>query len=122
MGLLNNHRFKVLSGLVISLLAIGTIFYHYVEEFVWVDSFYFAAITLTTVGYGDFAPATTFGKIFTVAYLFFGIGIILSFVNMIAKQRIRRRLYEKGTLKSDKEGLELKLKKLKKKIKNKKRR
>lgn len=59
----------------------GTIIYHFVEGWKWLDSLYFSVITLTTVGYGDFSPQTNFGKIFTIIYILTGIGIIFGFIN-----------------------------------------
>ena len=32
---------------------------------------------MSTVGYGDFSPQTTFGKLFTVVYIFVGIGVFV---------------------------------------------
>jgi hypothetical protein len=42
-----------------------------------VDALYFSVVTLTTVGYGDFAPQTDLGKLFTAVYVRLGIGILL---------------------------------------------
>lgn len=61
----------------------GTIAYHYLEAWSWVDSIYFSVVTLTTVGFGDFAPQTDEGKIFTIFYIIIGIGIILSFIHTL---------------------------------------
>ncbi|MDG1296168.1 MAG: potassium channel family protein [Saprospiraceae bacterium] len=63
------------------IIGMGTVSYHYLEGLSWFDSAYFSVITLSTVGYGDFSPQTTGGKIFTMFYVIIGIGIILSFVN-----------------------------------------
>jgi voltage-gated potassium channel len=69
--------------LIFSLLVVvwigGSLFYHMVEGLSFVDAVYFTAITLTTVGYGDFTPQTDAGKIFTAIYAFVGIGIFLGF-------------------------------------------
>jgi hypothetical protein len=59
-------------------------------------------------GLWDFSPSTRAGKIFTMFYIFVGIGIILGFVNAVAErsmeQRSRiRRLLER---RSRGEGLE----------------
>ncbi len=61
----------------------GSTVYHYLEDWSWVDSVYFSVVTLTTVGFGDFAPKTDGGKIFTIFYIIIGIGIILSFINTL---------------------------------------
>jgi len=64
-------------------LSIGTVGYHYIEGWRWVDSIYFCVTTLSTVAYGDFHPKTDTGKIFTIFYIIIGIGIILTFINTI---------------------------------------
>ncbi len=64
-------------------IALGSIVYHYLEGWSWIDSVYFSIITLTTIGYGDFSPQTDEGKLFTIFYIIIGLGIILSFVNTV---------------------------------------
>ena len=62
----------------------GTGIYSLVEGLRVVDAFYFSVVTLTTVGYGDFAPQTDAGKLFTAVYALVGIGILLAFVTTLA--------------------------------------
>lgn len=50
-------------------IGFGTVIYHFVEGWSWLDSLYFSVITLTTIGYGDFSPQTDLGKIFTLLYI-----------------------------------------------------
>jgi voltage-gated potassium channel len=83
--------FQALFSLVILTLVSGTLFYSQVEGWSLLDSLYFSIITLTTVGYGDLTPATAAGNVFTIVYLFAGIGLILGFVNAIAKRSTERR-------------------------------
>ena len=64
-------------------LTLGTVAYHFIEKWSWIDSLYFSVITLTTIGYGDFSPATNEGKLFTIFYIVIGIGIILTFINTV---------------------------------------
>lgn len=64
-------------------LGVGTVVYHYVENWPWIDALYFCVVTLTTIGYGDFTPQTTIGKLFTIGYIFVGIAIILTFINTV---------------------------------------
>lgn len=76
---------------VLVLLALGTVFYRYVEDLRWVDAFYFTVITLTTIGYGDISPETDAGKLFTVAYSLIGLGALGAFIGLIARQQRERR-------------------------------
>jgi voltage-gated potassium channel len=66
-------------GLLVLVWAVGAVFYHLVEGLSYIDAVYFTAATLTTVGYGDIAPQTDAGKLFTAVYVFVGIGIFLGF-------------------------------------------
>ena len=65
------------------IIAFGSVMYHYLEGWTWIDSAYFSVITLTTIGYGDFSPQTDAGKLFTMFYIVIGLGIILSFVHTV---------------------------------------
>ncbi|MBN1786015.1 MAG: two pore domain potassium channel family protein [Candidatus Methanofastidiosa archaeon] len=69
-------------------LLMGTVFYRIVEGWGWGNSLYFSVITLTTVGYGDYSPQTGLGRLFTIFYLVIGIGLLLAFVNVIAKRKL----------------------------------
>ena len=80
---LRDKEYRDLLGTVIAILALGTVVYHYLEGWSWLDAFYFSFITLTTIGFGDFAPKTDAGKIFTIVYIVVGVGIILAFVNTL---------------------------------------
>lgn len=48
------------------------------------DAMWWAAVTLTTVGYGDVYPVTTIGRIFTVLMLFVALGIIAIPTGLVA--------------------------------------
>jgi hypothetical protein len=85
--LLKQPKYRALLIWVIVLLAIGTIFYNQIEGWEVVDSLYFSVIILSTVGYGDFTPATTAGKVFAMVYMLFGLSIVAAFASMLAKQR-----------------------------------
>ena len=88
---LRDPEFRSLVGLVVLTLTAGTAFYWDVEDWSLLDSFYFSAITLATVGYGDLVPSTPGGKLFTVFYVFAGVGIILTFVQAVAQASVSRR-------------------------------
>ena len=87
----SDPEFRVLVFLVVSILVSGTGFYTFAEKWSVVDAFYFSVTTLTTVGFGDPAPETTLGKLFTVVYIFVGLGIIGGFINVLAKHTFALR-------------------------------
>lgn len=82
---LKNEDYRDLLYTTLLVLLLGSVTYRYLEGWSWLDSAYFSIITLTTVGYGDFSPQTSAGKLFTIFYIFIGIGIILTFVNTVYK-------------------------------------
>ena len=89
----NNKRdLQVTGGVAAVVVGVGVVFYHLVESMTWIDAFYFSVITLTTVGYGDIAPQTDAGKLFTVLYVVAGIGIIAVFARLLLENTIHRRL------------------------------
>lgn len=79
-----------LFALVVLTLIGGTIFYHRVEGWSVIDSLYFCVITLTTIGYGDLHPTTEASKLFTIIYIFLGLGLIAGIITKIGQRRIQR--------------------------------
>lgn len=75
--------------ITLTLIVIATIVFWLVEGWSLLDSAYFSVVTIATVGYGDLAPKTAFGKIFTMVYIFCGIGIFLAAVTALAHAALR---------------------------------
>lgn len=84
---LPDRAYRYLFSATLAIIGVGTVFYHIVEKFSWVDAYYFSVITLATVGYGDLTPQTTLGKIFTTLYIFVGVGIITAFISHALRRR-----------------------------------
>ncbi len=76
---------------LIFIIIIGSILFHFVENWRWLDSLYFSITTLTTVGYGDFSPQTDAGKIIFIFYILSGLGILLAFINAFSRKIIEYR-------------------------------
>ena len=64
-----------------------------------IDSGWWAAVTLTTVGYGDVYPITGAGKIFTLFILLIGVGIITIPAGLIASSLSKARKIQEENLK-----------------------
>ncbi len=71
--------------LCLAILLSGTVFYSSVEGWHWLDALYFSATTLSTVGFGDLAPVTPIGKVFTVIYIFVGVGVFVALFAQFAR-------------------------------------
>lgn len=78
-------HFKAALFLASTILFSGSIFYRTVEGWSWVDAFYFSVTTMSTVGLGDLAPQTTVGKLFTVFYIFVGVGVFVLLLAQFAR-------------------------------------
>ena len=72
-----NLKLLFLCTLIIALLIVGTVVYHFSEHWSVIDSLYFSAISLATRGYSDMHPTNWFSVIFSIFYLFIGVGIMI---------------------------------------------
>ena len=77
--------YPILAGTLAFILVLGTVVYHYVEGWSWVDAFYFSAVAGSTVGFGDLSPTTNGSKLFTVLYIFSAMAIITTFLDQRLK-------------------------------------
>ena len=86
------HR-RIIYVIIIILIFLfgGATFYHYVEHWRYIDAMYFSAATMTTVGYGDITPKTDLGKIFTIIFVFTGVGIVLYGLSIMAAHFVEIR-------------------------------
>jgi hypothetical protein len=69
----------------------GTIVYWHFEDWTIIEALYFSVATLTTVGYGDFAPTTAGTQIFTIVYLLTGISVFVALLASVAQQYIAQK-------------------------------
>jgi putative effector of murein hydrolase len=95
--------FRALILLEAILFSFGIAFYHFIEGWGWLDSAYFCVVTLATVGYGDFAPVTQFGRLYTIFYIIIGVAMLGVFIQLAGKtafttmqDNIQRRQAEKS--------------------------
>lgn len=85
--------FRIIFALLM-LIAIGTIVYHYLENWSYIDSFYFAVISVTTVGYGDLFPTSDESKLFTSVYILIGVSVFFYGLFTIGEHFVKKRIAE----------------------------
>ncbi len=95
MKFLKNAKTQARVGAAISavfwLILFGTISYHSLEDWSWIQSFYFTVVTLTTVGYGDLTPTTDDTRLFTAVFILIGVTVVVSSAAYVGQGLIERQ-------------------------------
>ena len=86
-----NAQLAAIFSTMITLIAVGTVVYRYMEEWSWVDSFYFTVCTITTVGYGDLVPTSDMSKVFTAVYALAGVSLALASLGIVGSTYLASR-------------------------------
>ena len=73
----NTFRIRYAILAVFVAIAVGAVGFHLIEDWPLLDSLYVATQTVTTVGYGDVAPRTFAGKLFSTIFMLVGVGVVL---------------------------------------------
>jgi voltage-gated potassium channel len=97
---LRHPRHQAFALAVVVVLITGVVFYRFAEDWSFANSLYFTVIALSTIGFGDIAPTTTFSRLFTVLYAIIGVGLIGTLLNLVvtnAQQAIKHREPGSGT-------------------------
>ena len=85
-------EFRPIFGSVLVVLTVGTLVFRRLEGWSLLDSLYFSVVTLATVGYGDLAPSTSTAKIFSIFYIFVGVGILGVFISAVLHASMQRTI------------------------------
>ena len=85
-----HRRLLYIMAVLLVILFGGATFYHLQEGWSYLDSVYFSASTMTTVGNGIY-PVTVWGKIFTIFYVFAGVGIALYGLSLLSAHFVEIR-------------------------------
>ncbi len=76
-------------------LALWTFMYHFLEKWSLITSFYFSAITLTTVWYGDLHPTTEISRLFTAFYVLDWTTIVVAALGVVGTYFLEKKIKKK---------------------------
>ncbi|KAH6768940.1 Ca2+ activated outward rectifying K+ channel 5 [Perilla frutescens var. frutescens] len=78
-------------GAVVVCIGVGIVFLYLVERLNWVDSVYLSVMSVTTVGYGDRAFTTLWGRLFASVWLLFSTLAVARAFLYLAEARVDKR-------------------------------
>jgi hypothetical protein len=85
-------EFRPIFGSVLVVLTVGTLVFRELEGWGLLDSLYFSVVTLATIGYGDLTPTTSTAKLFSIVYIFVGVGILGVFISAVSHASMQRTI------------------------------
>jgi voltage-gated potassium channel len=101
------RRAALVGAAMAGALVLGACGYVWLSGYSWFDAFYMAAITMTTVGYGEVRPLTEAGRVFNIFYLVLSASLLLLAMgvvthtvvgmqvgNLLGKRRTRKMIEE----------------------------
>ena len=91
--MINRLKTEIIAAIVtvLGLIGLGTILFHSLEAWTWIQSFYFSVVTLTTVGFGDLVPTTDLTRLCVAIYILIGVGAVLASLGIIGNDLIQTR-------------------------------
>lgn len=99
------RRTAILGIAVAAAIIVGALGFHAIEDFTWLQAFYMATMTVTTIGYGEVKPLSEAGRMFNLVYMLVGSGTLLvatgvitatifevQLVDLFQKRRMKRMI------------------------------
>jgi voltage-gated potassium channel len=79
--------------LTVLTMLVGTMGYILIDNFTLMDAIYQTGITFTTVGFGEIAPVSDLGRLFTVCLIIAGFGIFSSAIGIMVAELNRGNIF-----------------------------
>ena len=88
----NLHAFRLPIVFTVMTMLIGTLGYIFIDDFTLMDAIYQTGITFTTVGFGEIAPISNAGRIFTITLIIMGFAVFSMAVGIMIAELNRGHL------------------------------
>uniref|UniRef100_A0A915IER5 Potassium channel domain-containing protein n=1 Tax=Romanomermis culicivorax TaxID=13658 RepID=A0A915IER5_ROMCU len=80
----------IILSILVGYMLLGALLISYLESWTFFDGFYFAFISLTTIGFGDYVPENQSYYMFDMLYIFFGLAITTMCIDLVGAQYIEK--------------------------------
>ncbi|EIN11143.1 voltage-gated potassium channel [Punctularia strigosozonata HHB-11173 SS5] len=81
----SGRHFMLQITLFLSLIGLGALIFSRIEHWTYLQGIYFMTVCFTTVGFGDFFPTTTAGRILLFPFTLLGIALLGSIIEMLVR-------------------------------------
>lgn len=93
-------KIRIILATLFAMIVGGTALFHYLENYTFIQSFYFTVTTMTTVGYGDIVPTNDTTRLVVSFYILIAVSLYMSLVTHFGIHYLQ--FHEKRTLKKKK--------------------
>lgn len=87
-GVEKKFNLAIILAALVFMLTAGTVGYHAIEGWSFLDSLYMAVITITTVGFGEIKPLSATGRVFTMFYILGGVSLVTYTIGTLTRMVI----------------------------------
>lgn len=77
------RRIMVLCAVLVSFILIGGTLFEYLEAWSFLQSCYFSAMTLMSIGFGDYLPSSLTSRVAASVFILAGLGVASSFIALL---------------------------------------
>ncbi len=93
-GIITLRKFLLLTAILLVLLIFGSLGFVWLEGWNFFDALYMTVTTLSTVGYGEVHPLSKAGKIYNMALILAGMGVLFYIITALARVVVEGELRE----------------------------
>lgn len=91
MQLTQVQKLQIIVSTFVTLLLVGTVLFRALEDFTWIQAFYFSVTTMTTVGYGDLIPTNDFTRLVVAIYILLAVTLYVSLATYLGVYYLEQR-------------------------------